>query len=116
MQTNRICKTCGVKYFYCSNCDKTLQSPQWMLMWHEENCKNVFEIVSAYVQKQIDKVTAKERLSHCNLKNLYSYKENIRKYVEEILEEDKKVVEEKKQFKAEKIRPSSKRNRQQKRN
>lgn len=89
MQTNRVCKTCGKKYFYCSNCH--VKNPQWMLMWHEENCKNVFEIVSAFVQGQISKNTAKQRLQKCDLTHLYTFKENIRNYVEDILEEERIV-------------------------
>lgn len=91
MQTNRVCKTCGKKYFYCSNCDKSINDPQWKLMWHDENCKNIFEIVSAYVQRQISKDVAKKKLERCYLKELYSFKDNIRIIVEEIIAEDKKV-------------------------
>ena len=93
MQTNRICKTCGKKYFFCSNCDKNLNDPQWKLMWHEENCKNIFEIVSSYVQKQIPKEVAKEKLEKCNLREVYTFKENIRLIIEEIIREDKKVFQ-----------------------
>ncbi len=111
--TNRVCKTCGKEYYYCSNCDKTLNSPQWMLMWHDENCKNVFEIVSDYVQKHISKDEAKKRLSACDLTKEYTFKESIRKYIDEINKEDKKPLEEKRnaQPKSQIQRNTSKRNR-----
>ena len=89
MQANRVCKTCGKKYFYCSNCDKTLNSPQWMLMWHDENCKNVFEIVSDYAQGRISKKEAKNKLEKCNLRVEYTFTEKIRNYVDEIMAEPK---------------------------
>lgn len=115
MQTNRICKTCGKKYFFCSNCDKNLNDPQWKLMWHDENCKNIFEIVSSYVQKQISKEVAKKKLEKCNLKELYSFKDNIRIIIEEIIAEEKKVSQQEKKVVEEqpKKRPIPKRNRQQ---
>ena len=92
MQTNRVCKTCGKSYFYCSHCDEPTNSPEWMLMWDTKNCKMIFEIVSAYVQRQINKSTAKERLEKCDLRQLYTFKESVRKVIEEILTEDKKDV------------------------
>lgn len=87
-QVNRICKTCGKQYFYCTNCDKTLNSPQWMLMWHDENCKKIFEIVSDYAQKRISKADAKSKIQACNLQVYYTFKEKIRNYIDEILAEE----------------------------
>lgn len=88
-QANRVCKTCGKNYFFCSNCDKTLNSPQWMLMWCSENCKAVFEIVSDYAQKRLSKQDAKKKLEKCNLKVEYTFTEKIRNYIEEIMAEEK---------------------------
>ena len=87
-QANRICKTCGKQYYFCTNCNKTLNSPQWMLMWHDENCKKVFEIVSDYAQKHITKADAKKRLETCNMRVFYTFNEKIRTYIEEITAED----------------------------
>ena len=84
-KTNRICKTCGKAYYYCPSCTKSLISPQWMLMWDTENCKNIFEIVSNYAQGIISKDVARKQLEKCDLKNRYSFKENIRKLLDEIL-------------------------------
>lgn len=93
-QANRVCKTCGKNYFFCSNCDKTLNSPQWMLMWCSENCKAVFEIVSDYAQNRLSKNEAKKKLEKCNLKVEYSFTEKIRNYIEEIMAEEKPIVSE----------------------
>lgn len=88
-QANRICKTCGKEYFFCSHCEKSLNSPQWMLMWHDENCKSVYEIASDYAQGRISKKDAKERLAKCDLKVLYTFNENIRNILEDIMAEEK---------------------------
>lgn len=88
-QANRICKTCGKEYFFCSHCEKSLNSPQWMLMWHDENCKTVYEIASDYAQGRISKKDAKERLAKCDLKVLYTFNENIRNILEDIMTEEK---------------------------
>lgn len=87
-QANRICKTCGKQYFFCSHCDKSLNSPQWMLMWHDENCKTVFEIASDYAQGRLSKSNAKTKLNDCDLTVFYTFKENIRNIIEDILTEE----------------------------
>ena len=88
-QANRICKTCGKQYFFCSNCEKSSNSPQWMLMWHDLNCKKVFEIVSDYAQGRLSKSNAREALSKCDLKVYYTFKENIRNIIDDITTEEK---------------------------
>lgn len=88
-QANRICKTCGKEYFFCTHCDKSLDSPQWMLMWHDENCKKVFEIASDYAQGRLPKDKAKKELNKCNLSVFYTFKENIRNILEDIMAEEK---------------------------
>ena len=96
-KANRICKTCGKQYFFCNNCERKLNSPQWMLMWDTENCKSIFEIVSNYAQKVDSKAVAKKKLSKCDLSQQYSFTENIRVLIEEIMHEDKDKVEEPKE-------------------
>lgn len=107
---NRICKTCGKEYFFCAHCEKSLNSPQWMLLWHDDNCKRVFEIVSDYAQGRLPKMVAKAELNKCNLRVLYTFKENIRNIIEDIME-DEKVLEpqETEQFTVKKNRSSRKR-------
>lgn len=89
MRANRVCKTCGKQYYYCSNCQKNLNSPEWMLLWDTQNCKSVFEIVSDYDQKHITKEQARERLLKCNLREEYTFTEKIRNLVDEIMESNK---------------------------
>ncbi len=86
---NRVCKTCGKEYYYCNNCERNLNSPQWMLMWDTQNCKNIFEIVSNYAQKVDSKAVAKKKLSKCDLSQQYTFNKNIRALIEDIMHEDK---------------------------
>jgi hypothetical protein len=88
-QVNRICKTCGKEYYFCSHCEKTLNSPQWMLMWHDINCKKVFEIASEYAQGRMTKKEANKELKSCNLNVYYTFKESIRNVLDEIMTEEK---------------------------
>lgn len=111
-QVNRICKTCGKEYFFCSHCDKSLNSPQWMLMWHDENCKKVFEIAGDYAQGRMIKQEAKSELAKCDLKKYYTFKESVRKILDDIMAEEKVVEPQvQKQTTSKKNRSQSRRNR-----
>lgn len=87
-QTNRICKTCGKEYYYCSNCDKSKNSPQWMLIWDTENCKNIFEIVSNFDQGVYTKEEASKKLEKCDLREKYSFNSKIIELIDKIMAKD----------------------------
>ena len=77
---NRKCLSCGVEYSYCSNCDRN--KPYWMSEFHEENCKNIFQICTDFNVKLISKDEAKAALEQCDLSN----KENLKSFVQRDLE------------------------------
>lgn len=101
MANNRICLTCGTSYEYCGACPSGLNSPTWKSLFDEENCKNVFEIVSDYAQKTILKESANEKLLKCDLSNKDKFKKNIQSLISEIIE--KNDIEKKPVFTGKKI-------------
>lgn len=56
--------------------------PAWMSQFHEENCKNIFEICTRYNMQILTKEEAKAALEACDLSN----KENFKDYVQRDLE------------------------------
>lgn len=66
-QRKRICYMCGKKYEYCPTCVEFLGMPKFMTTFHDENCRNVFQICTDYNMKLITKEEAKEKLSKCDL-------------------------------------------------
>lgn len=90
MANNRICLCCKTAYEYCGTCRKGVDLPAWRNLFDTENCKDVFQIVSDYEQKAIDKAKAKKMLETCDTKQ--HFKTEIKKVVDEILEEEKKPV------------------------
>ena len=100
MANNRICLTCGTSYEYCGACPSGLNSPTWKSLFDEENCKNVFEIVSD-AQKTISKESANEKLLKCDLSNKDKFKKNIQSLISEIIE--KNDIEKKPVFTGKKI-------------
>jgi hypothetical protein len=84
MKTNKICMTCGKKYYYCPNCEEMKNYPYWMSCWHDKNCKDIFEILGFYVDNIYSKEQAKEKLEACNLNNTFPIK--IQNIINEIIE------------------------------
>ena len=74
---SRECYLCGEKYQYCSSCSQDRMKPSWMAEFHEENCKNIFDICTRFNMDMISKEDAQNALSACDLSN----KENFKYYV-----------------------------------
>ena len=89
---NRTCLVCGIKYRYCSSCREYITTPQWKNLFHSENCKEVFHIVSDYLQGHMTKGNAIQALHDCDLSEKDKYKQNIKDCIDELL--DSQVVSE----------------------
>lgn len=74
---NRKCVTCGEKYSYCPNCDR--KAPYWMTEFHDENCKNIFQLCTQYNVGLLTKEQAQEALSACDLSNKENFAECIQR-------------------------------------
>ena len=44
----RICVTCGTTYEYCPKCTKDADKPVWMVAFHTEECRKVYNIIAKY--------------------------------------------------------------------
>lgn len=88
MANNRVCLCCGNAYEYCGTCKRGVNLPAWKNLFDTENCKDIFQTVSDYEQKAIDKAKAKKILASCDLK--HSFKNNIKETIDKITKEDKK--------------------------
>lgn len=91
-QNNKTCICCGEVYTFCTGCGQFDNEPRWRAIYHNETCKDIFIIVSDYLQKAISKEEAKERLLKCDL----SYKEKLHKKIQEGIDEllyEEKVAE-----------------------
>lgn len=82
-QNNKTCICCGEIYTFCTGCGQFDNEPRWKAIYHNETCKDIFIIVSDYLQKAISKEEAKNRLLKCDL----SYKEKLHKKIQEGIDE-----------------------------
>ena len=79
---SRDCYLCSTEYKYCPTCSQDRAKPTWMQNFHEENCKNIFDICTRYNMQMLTKEEAKAALETCDLSN----KENFKDYVQRDLE------------------------------
>lgn len=86
---NRECMTCGTKYSYCPSCNRN--SPAWMTDFHEENCKNIFQICTSFNVNVMSKSEAKAALEKCDLSNKENFKSFIKRDFENIFKEEPKA-------------------------
>jgi len=62
---NKTCVVCGEKYSYCYNCNT--KDPSWMALFHDENCKKIFDTVNKLYFNHITEAEALDILRECNV-------------------------------------------------
>ena len=95
MAKYRTCLLCETSYKYCSGCSQDKKQPGWMAQFHEENCKNIFQICTNFNMKFLTKKEAQEALLKCDLSNKLKFKDYVQKDLENIFAEDEKPIEKK---------------------
>lgn len=89
---NRKCICCSTEYRYCNSCREDRTKPAWYTIYHNENCKNLFNTASDYLAGSITKEEAKHKFDACDL----SYKHKLNKKIVEVINavhEEKKIEE-----------------------
>ena len=67
MSNNKTCKVCGEKYHYCFNQVCSEKQPSYMALFHDENCKTIFETLNKLYFAQITEKKAVRTLKRCDL-------------------------------------------------
>lgn len=102
-KTNRTCKVCGLKYYYCPACSATRANPQpkWKINYCSEDCKNIFEIVVEYNCNTINSKEAFERLKDCDTTRFDGFTDDIKRVIEEVTKDNTKVKAVEKKYNSE---------------
>lgn len=87
----RKCYLCGETYQYCPTCSQDKMKPTWMVEFHEENCKNIFDICTRFNMKLITKAEAQTALKECDLSNKANFKPYVQRDLENIFAEEFKT-------------------------
>lgn len=94
MKHERSCIVCSTKYSYCNNCWEDRLLPLWMNSFHDENCKNIFQICTDMNMKLISKEEAKALLSKCDLSNRAKFRADVQRDLKSVFGEGKPIAEE----------------------
>lgn len=89
----RTCIVCRKDYNYCMHCDEFSHLPKWMMLFHDANCREIFNTISAYENTEISKETAKARLTACDFSRKANYSKAFSKKVDDILKIEKNPFE-----------------------
>ena len=85
----RECYLCGEIYHYCPTCTQDKNKPTWMIEFHNEDCKTIFDICTRFNMELLTKEEAQEALSKCDLSNKAKFKDFVKKDLKNILTEKK---------------------------
>ena len=86
IKNNKVCILCGERYSFCSRCEEFDHLPRWMAIYCSDNCKKIFDAISAYNMKLKTKEEAAKILKECDLSRKSEFKESCQKYIDEILD------------------------------
>ena len=89
---SRECYLCGIEYKYCGTCSNDRMKPAWMAEFHNENCKNIFDICTRFNMNMMSKVDAQDALNACDLSNKANFKSYVQHDLDVIFEEEPIVV------------------------
>ena len=96
-KANRKCKLCGKEYYFCPQCNDNLSNPKpaWFGIYHDINCKNIFDILVKYSTKRFTKDEAYVALNACDLSDVNNYDEDAQKLIHEIVSSTNEKKEDK---------------------
>ena len=80
-KNNRKCICCSVEYRYCNTCNEDKMKPAWHTIYHNENCKDIFNTASDYLAGAITKEEARQKFDACDL----SYKHKLHNKIVEAI-------------------------------
>lgn len=84
---NTTCAVCGKGYYLCIACERNKSNwKPWKVIVDDENCYNIYDIVSKYIANNITKYEAKELLNTTDLSDLDNFKDLMKNKIKEILD------------------------------
>lgn len=116
-KNNKICICCKSTYTFCPSCAESKNLEMWRNIYHNENCKNIFNTASDYLAGAITKEEAKQKFDACDLSyknklhnkiveainDVYGVKVETNNVVETVAEVKEEVVEHKVSVEVEKF-------------
>ena len=93
MKTNKICLCCGKEFYYCYQCDGTRVVNSQKNLFDNENCREVFEVATDYLNGAIQKKDAAVKFGKCDLTNKGQFGSDIKKAINETMGSDSQTTD-----------------------
>jgi len=84
MAKKRVCLACGKTYKYCNNCPEFSSRPTWMTEFDCEECKEIFNAVSAYNMELMSANEVKAIIKKYNVTDFSKFKKSIADKLKEV--------------------------------
>ena len=81
---NRRCIVCSVAYKFCNSCVEFKHLEPWHNIFHDNNCREIYNAVSAYIGKEKTKEETKARLDKCDLSGKNNFKTAIINAIDDV--------------------------------
>lgn len=81
----KTCIVCGKEYEYCNHCSSYSHVEAWHNIYHDENCRKIFNTAANYHAELISADEAKEEFLKCDLTNKKNIKPSIAQLIDELL-------------------------------
>lgn len=81
----KTCIVCGKEYEYCNGCSSYNNMEAWHSIYHDENCRKIFNTAANYHAGLISKEEAIEEFRKCDLTDKSNFKSSIRVLIDELL-------------------------------
>lgn len=89
-EENSTCIICGKKYHLCIACERSKTNwQQWKVIADTENCYKIYKVLNDYNFNKISKEEARSLLGKLDLKEVDSFKENVKKQIKDIMRNKK---------------------------
>ena len=89
-EENATCIVCGKKYHLCIACERSKATwKPWKMIADTENCYEIYKVLNDYNFNKISKEEARNLLERLDLKNVDTFKENVKRKIKEIMKRKK---------------------------
>lgn len=88
----RICSVCKRTYKYCPLCKDDAKKPTWYFAYCSENCKDIYNVTSAFEDGRMTDIEAKEKLEKLDLSRKEYFGESYKNSIASIMKAKAQVI------------------------
>ena len=91
-RNNAYCAICGNPYYVCMSCLDSMRLSPWKIHTDTSEHFKVYQVIHGFTSNVYSKDEAKRKLKNIDLRDIESFRPNIKEIVKNILKEEKPIV------------------------